>query len=433
MRENEKAGTGRKEMLDPWQKKLLELMIRRYERTSTYRGENVLRQNIAVEPAAVFPGYCADSADVVKIAEFEKSMLALETFSPVRVTYKDRRLGGEFRDIRVSAADVEPALYQLTGKIPKRELHAAEIPLYERYREKDPLLGRFCEDQISLLRSDHESWFKDSAEDVLKLTLRILRNRRDMLVREISIQVFGDTKALEKEALLRKVLRILRAYGSYEFSEEDFSDPREYDDAILGEYDVFRNPTYVNFSGNGEIVFDNGSRLELKAGIPVAVRSDAIARICHIRMDAGKFMTVENLTSYNRLAEQENAEKAGAGEDIFYVYLAGYHNKARQDFLVRVREENPGIRRWYHFGDIDPDGFYILENLRAKTGIDFQPFRMGTAELIAHRKYCRKLNENDRVKAEHLLAAGRYPEVMRYMLDNDCKLEQEILSLPPAE
>ena len=58
---------------------------------------------------------------------------------------------------------------------------------------------------------------------------------------------------------------------------------------------------------------------------------------------------------------------------------------------------------------------------------------MGMAELISHREYCRKLEDNDLVKAKNLLAAGRYPEVMRYMLDHNCKLEQEILSLPAAE
>ena len=454
MRENAPAGTGKKRQLDRWQKQLLTLIISRYERTSTYRGKNVLNQNIAISPEAVCPDYASDSADVTQIAEFEKSMQALEAFSPVRVTYKNGRLGGEFRDIRVPAAEVEPALYALAGKVPKRELHAAEIPLYARYRDKDPLLGRFCDDQIALLRADHESWFRDSAESVLKLTLRILRNRRDILLREISIQVFGYTKTLDSGSLLQKSLRILKRYGDYGFTAEDFSDPKEYDDAVLGEYEVFRNPSYVNFSGNGEILFDNGSRLTLKSGIPVAVRSDMIARIAHIRVEAEDFMTVENLASYNRLAESagapaeqlENAPAVGSADapDVesaedpavrvpFYVYLAGYHNKAKQDFLVRIREENPGILHWYHFGDIDPDGFYILENLRAKTGIDFQPFRMGTAELISHREYCRKLEANDLVKAKNLLAAGRYPEVMRYMLDHNCKLEQEILSLPAAE
>lgn len=450
MRENAPAGTGKKRQLDRWQKQLLTLIISRYERTSTYRGKNVLNQNIAISPEAVCPDYASDSADVTQIAEFEKSMQALEAFSPVRVTYKNGRLGGEFRDIRVPAAEVEPALYALAGKVPKRELHAAEIPLYARYRDKDPLLGRFCDDQIALLRADHESWFRDSAEDVLKLTLRILRNRRDILLREISIRVFGYTKTLDSGNLLQKSLRILKRYGDYGFTAEDFSDPKEYDDAVLGEYEVFRNPSYVNFSGNGEILFDNGSRLTLKSGIPVAVRSDMIARITHIRVEAEVFMTVENLASYNRLAESAGdpmARPALGTADVpdvepaedpaarapFYVYLAGYHNKAKQDFLVRIREENPGILHWYHFGDIDPDGFYILENLRAKTGIDFQPFRMGTAELISHREYCRKLEANDLVKAKNLLAAGRYPEVMRYMLDHNCKLEQEILSLPAAE
>ena len=128
-------------------------------------------------------------------------------------------------------------------------------------------------------------------------------------------------------------------------------------------------------------------------------------------------MTVENLTSFNRVQ----------GEDTLFVYLSGYNDSPKTRFLRKLREDNPG-KTWLHFGDIDPDGFYILSNLRRKTGIEFAPFLMGTEELETYRGYCKPLEPNDVAKARSLIAAGEYPGVMEYLLAHNCKLEQEIIS-----
>ena len=173
----------------------------------------------------------------------------------------------------------------------------------------------------------------------------------------------------------------------------------------------------MNFNGKGELLFQNGTRLDLKAGVPVAVRSDRLADIVKIRVYADTILTIENLTSYNRLQT-----------DAFQLYLAGYHNHARQEFLMRIQEQNPAILRWLHFGDIDPDGFCILENLRSRTGIDFQSYCMDIAWLKKYHAYTKRLNQNDKVKAQNLIQSGRYVEVLRYMLEKDEKLEQEIIS-----
>ena len=90
--------------------------------------------------------------------------------------------------------------------------------------------------------------------------------------------------------------------------------------------------------------------------------------------------------------------------------------------------ENPD-KKWFHFGDIDPDGFYILEHLIRGTGIQFTPLFMGIKELKKYGDYCKKLTDNDCVKAGNLMLDGRYTEILQYMLKYNCKLEQEIVSL----
>jgi hypothetical protein len=128
-------------------------------------------------------------------------------------------------------------------------------------------------------------------------------------------------------------------------------------------------------------------------------------------------VTVENLTSFNRVK----------ADNTFFIYLAGYHNTAKQAFIQKIAKSNPD-KNWFHFGDIDPDGFYILEHLKNKTGIDFKPLCMSADELKKYKDYCKPLEENDVKKAQSLIDKGFFIDEMRYMLGNNVKLEQEVVS-----
>ena len=76
--------------------------------------------------------------------------------------------------------------------------------------------------------------------------------------------------------------------------------------------------------------------------------------------------------------------------------------------------------------EVNPDGFHILENLRKQTGIDFQPHNMEISDLIEFKDYTKILEPNDINKAKSL-KDSRYSGVINYMIDNNCKLEQEII------
>ena len=86
-----------------------------------------------------------------------------------------------------------------------------------------------------------------------------------------------------------------------------------------------------------------------------------------IRIIEKRVMTVENLTSFNRIQSV----------DTFLIFLSGYHNSAKQDLIRKIYEKNVSLR-WVHFGDIDPEGFYILEHLKRGTGIDVEPVYMNS-------------------------------------------------------
>ncbi len=151
--------------------------------------------------------------------------------------------------------------------------------------------------------------------------------------------------------------------------------------------------------------------------MPLALSSESLERLEKIEIHTPRVMTIENLTSFNRMKE----------EGWFYLFLSGYHNTVRQRLLRRIAEQNEGLQ-WFHFGDFDPDGFLIIEHLRKKTGIDFAPIHMGVDELRQYREYGRPMEENDQRKAKTLIEKGKHVEEMQFMLEQDCKIEQEIVS-----
>ncbi|MBR3336772.1 MAG: hypothetical protein IKG26_07045 [Bacillus sp. (in: Bacteria)] len=95
--------------------------------------------------------------------------------------------------------------------------------------------------------------------------------------------------------------------------------------------------------------------------------------------------------------------------------------------LVNTYANNPDID-YYHYGDIDAGGFYILLHLREKTGVEFKPMNMDVETIATNVDYAKPLTENDKRRLKNLLN-GEFNDVVTYMLENNCKLEQEVLDL----
>jgi len=151
----------------------------------------------------------------------------------------------------------------------------------------------------------------------------------------------------------------------------------------------------------------------------IAISSAMLPDIDRIEISGSRVMTIENLTSFHTYS----------GKEAFVIYLGGYHNAIRREFLKKIREQNPHVA-FHHFGDIDAGGFFILKHLRERTGIHIQPYKMDVETLKKYQTYTKKLTANDRSRLMKLLdgdlgEAGEFGAVIRYMLEHDCKLEQE--------
>lgn len=72
----------------------------------------------------------------------------------------------------------------------------------------------------------------------------------------------------------------------------------------------------------------------------------------------------------------------------------------------------------------------IFNNLLEKTGIPFVPFKMGVKELIENKNKLKNLTSTDKKRLNKMLTDSKFSvfsDVISYMLENNVKLEQEIL------
>ena len=144
------------------------------------------------------------------------------------------------------------------------------------------------------------------------------------------------------------------------------------------------------------------------------ISSGQIEHIRMIEVPEAYVVTVENLTSFYECSN----------EQVMFVYLGGYHNSVRRQFLLRITELCPNLI-FKHFGDIDAGGFLILNHLKEKTGIMFEPICMGKSTLIKYFDHTRPLTSEDVKRLKKLKEDAYFNDVVTYMIQNNVKLEQE--------
>lgn len=395
------------------QEKLLNALLDKYERSKTHEGTNLVGQNFAVDSVVVWPEYVSDFADIEQVKDFETEMRYLESIGLITIREKD----GVIAKL-VACSDKLLDYYELLQRKRKKDIILEQIAFFEVWSKRgNALITSFCNEQLERIRKGKKPAYTiEVCEKLLQILDFILENTEELLERELSILLFADSKVFE-EKYRNKICKILCTYMDFSERLVGIDDAREQEKVILEEFKIYTNPSYVYLKGKIKIYLEDGKIFQLDSA-PMALSSNLLRSLINITVETENIVTVENLTSFHR-ANDENCT---------YIYLAGYHNSEKQAFLRRINKENAQMK-WYHFGDIDPDGFYILEHLRKGTGIDFEPLYMSVLELMKFAKYCKELTDKDRVKADNLIVKGKYVETLQYMLNNNCKLEQEIISI----
>ena len=280
------------------------------------------------------------------------------------------------------------------------------MKLISKYKGNGEILEEYLKDQLKRIGENRSVRFFSGDFEEFERILMAVRELEDLkgeqFIREFSVRLYKDSKAFGQ--IQGKVESILYDYG--DFPEKD---------EILGNLNLMRTPTYVNFKGSGKVSL-SGQDIDLsRLDSDIAISSSMLEKIESVQVFKGKVITVENLTSFHRFME----------EGYFVLYLGGFHNRVRRDFIRMLHDQNSEAR-FYHFGDIDAGGFLILEHLRRTTGIKIIPYNMDLDTLKKYEKMGKPLTENDR-KRLGKLREGQFREIVEYMLENNVKLEQEAI------
>lgn len=409
-----------------WKEQLLSKLLDQYEKSVTYAGENKVKQVFSVKPSDIFKGYNKDflpPEQLFQEKEFERLIRQMESEGLIHVVPPNTGIIRQICAVPERWEDYHACLNRTEKNILKKRLEE----VYHRFCQCD-LLEAYGKEKLQTLKNsrarklDEKKVEKEitEAEVIWNLVQFLKENRekqRTTLEREMSEAVLHDSKQWEK-IYRKKVCGILEHTGRYDEPLAELEEERERQTALLEEFYIYSNPAYIYLKGDARICLEDGRELRIYHDLPMSIPFETFQKAKSIQIRDAALMTVENLTSFHRLER----------EHIFYLFLSGYHTRTKQALLQRIARENPGLS-WHHFGDLDPDGLALAGHLIRKTGLPFQLCAMGVQELQRFQTYAKPLEAPDRAKAEAMIKqGGSYAGILRYMLEHNCKLEQEIIS-----
>ena len=399
------------------EEQLLKALVERYRKSKKDQGTAKKIRLTQIRPDLLYNRYSRNDGDLAKIEAVDKTVEACANKGFVTFTHKP--YSSEIEKISLVDAkveEIEKYLSEACGYVPQTVKRQYMARLLQSYENRGRAAKEECRRIRDGLEKRHAITNQQQAEDLLRAADFIENNTEPLYLREASMLIFGDSKYLEKE-VLGPVSSLLR--DVYQEPEET----NEMADEILAKFHIIKEPQTISIKGNIILIL-NGS--ELNAGAfreGLTFRADELAGLTDIRVQAKTWMTVENKTSYMRLARPETA----------YMYLGGFANRFQRDFIKKVFAENPSLE-YRHFGDIDAGGFFIYDRLCKLTGVPFQMYRMGIEELRDSRYAAclHPLTQTDRRRLSSLEGMEPYTETVQYMLAKNIKLEQEIISLNEA-
>lgn len=396
-----------------WEEKILEYLVDNYRKSKKDTGDNKTNRRTQVKPEKFYKKYRENDGDFEVISEMNRTVEELSAGG--FLTYDKEKFGTQLNCIYLADEQidkVEDYLHKKYDFIPKGMKKGEIQKIIAKYHDLSETCAMECECLQKKL--DHNKIPKDYEElpEILDAVAFIENNQTELFIREASMKIYGDSKYFEENTLI-PVCQMLRKYKNRPCPSEELLDE------ILVGYGIKKEPQKLCIKGNFILSID-GKEMDfgvLPEGIELDARS--LERIDCIKLGTTKFLTIENRTSYLRYS---------AFDEVIF-YLGGYANRFQRNFIKKVYEDNPDVE-YLHFGDIDAGGFWIHYNLCEITGVEFKTFCMSMDELSRKQyEHClHPLTDNDIVRLQELKEVDLYADTIQYMLQNNVKLEQEIIS-----
>lgn len=394
------------------QSKTIHSLLDKYENSKTFLGENQVNQKFSRRVDELFPKY-NDDAEYDFFCDVNEALEELQKTELIIIRYQR---AGIIKSVELNLLKLKQC-YEFLNRESRKEEYEWILEVMGQFQGCKVLDHYFDAQRVKIAKNQKVAYFdgkKQEFLDLLNLVKLICTNEEEQFIRDFSVKHFSDSKRVEN--LAGKAQALMYQYGDYQDKE-----------SVLEECGIVKTPTYVCLKGNGRITL-GGQTIDLsKLNGDVALSTASLKELGKIEILGDCVVTVENLTSFHDYN----------GVKDFVIYLGGFHNTTKRKFLIYLYEQNRE-KEYMHFGDIDAGGFYIYEHLKSKTEIPFKIFRMDVETLKKYSSQTKILTQTDKRRIESLLkklddqykesiTGEDYRDVLRYMLKNNCKLEQEAL------
>ena len=390
-----------------FEKDLLNELLDIYEKSKLSKGGTKINRKIKLDTKNKSLKSYTKNDSFKYVDENNKIIHKLEDLGFINATYDNET----FKYLTLNLENVDKIYDYLKRNKPSDELEKIK-EVIKKYKFNN-FVDTFLNDVLLKINEKYEypkTYFKDSNELdlILKSFEGINSLNEEIKERDFSVKFLGDSKIFS--SIKNKVIKIIKDYDPYGYLE---------DDDVLSNFNIVKNSSYVliknnlKFKINNQIIDLNDLKYEFSL-------SDSMIKSMEILdIKCKKIITVENLTSFYSFNDN----------DYLVIYLAGFHNHTKQELLKKIYEKYPSLE-YYHFSDIDAGGFLIYMNLKEKTKIPFNPYKMSIEELENNKNNLKELTQNDIHRLELLKNDPKFiifKDVIEYMLLNNVKLEQEIL------
>ncbi|OSA90554.1 UNVERIFIED_ORG: hypothetical protein B2H95_12440 [Clostridium botulinum] len=397
-----------------WEEKILVYLVDNYRKSKKDTGDNKTNRRTQVKPEKFYKKYQANDGDFDVITAINHTVAELCRIG--FLTCDQEKFGTSLQCIYLVDEQIEQVedyihkkYYFISKAMKKNDVQN----MISQYHDLSEICSMECdrllkEMDLNKIPNDYETIPK-----ILDAIAFIENNQTELFVREVSMKVYGASKYFEENTLVQ-VCQMLRKYKNKPCKSDELMDE------ILSDYMIKKKPQKFSLKGKF-ILYIDSKELDFSV-FPDGIELDtnSLKKIDCIKVAAKKFMTIENRTSYLRYSSP----------DTVIFYLGGYANRFQRDFIKKVYDDNPSLE-FLHFGDIDAGGFWIHHNLCAITGVNFKTFCMSKDEL-SQKQYescLHPLTDNDTVRLQELKEMSVYADTIKYMLQHDVKMEQEIISL----
>jgi hypothetical protein len=400
-------------------KRILAVFAESYPESACYRGGRKLRKSGWEK---IFPRI---ESDVSAKSEFLDAVDELLSAGILSAKWKRFREGDEIEALYLENPQ---AAFDALGIPSPRAVAESMLELMAGPEWPGGRSAGLAEYLEPRLRAGHPVPVKDAVEldDLSRLFALSRKEAAGRPIRALSVKLYADSKRLER--LLPVADRLSRAvWGT----------------AISGELGLGRSYPEVGFALRGWIRFAAGGDPWYCDGQILSLPSSSVDSIQTIEFDTrlsmgepspgSAVLSIENKETYHILAVglKRKSPCLPRGTAAL-VYTAGHPNDAVIGLLSLCASSGA---RMYHYGDLDPDGMLIVQEIREALAAPVTPWLM-TAAL--HRRYAKFGYALDRTQISRLsqMRPDASPELLglaEEIAATGLGVEQEIIDLDSQE